>query len=58
MSPGAACGDPRAAPGYLEARRHAGGVSPEGPGNRALRDLLAPPNKLKPKNWWLWALGL
>ena len=23
MSPGAACGDPRAAPGYMEARRHA-----------------------------------
>ena len=29
MSPGAACGDPRAAPGYLEANRHARGVPPE-----------------------------
>ena len=34
MSPGAACGDPRAAPGYLEARRHARGVPPGAPGKR------------------------
>ena len=39
MSPGAACGDPRAAPAYLEARRHAGRVSLEGLGNPALSGL-------------------
>ena len=42
MSPGAACGDPREAPEYLKASRHARRVSPEGPGNLALRNLLAP----------------
>ena len=30
MSPGAACGDPTAAPGYLEARRRARRVPPGG----------------------------
>ena len=49
MSPGGACGDPRAAPRYLEAHRHARSVSPEGGGNRALRRRLALPNKLKPQ---------
>ena len=39
MSPGAVCGDPRTALGYLEARRHARRVSPDGPGNRALSGL-------------------
>ena len=61
MSPGAVCGDPRAAPEYLEARRHARRVPPEGPGNPRIPRLsagLAPLNPQKPKNWWLWALGL
>ena len=52
MSPGAACGDPRAAPGYLEARRHAWRVPPGSGGKRtgpALVYILALPNKLKPQ---------
>ena len=54
MSPGAACGDPRAALGYLEARRHAQRVSPEGPGNPALTKVLAPRKPQEATNWWLW----
>ena len=49
MSPGAAGGDPRAAPGYLETRRHARRVPPGCGGNRALVLFLALPNKLKPQ---------
>ena len=43
MSPGAACGDPRAAPGYLDARRRAPEEAPGCRGNRALVVFLAPP---------------
>ena len=49
MSPGAACGDPRAAPGYMEARRRAPGEAPGCGGNRAFVPVLALPNKLKPQ---------
>ena len=35
MSPGAACGDPTAAPEYMEAPRPAPGEAPGGGGNRA-----------------------
>ena len=49
MIPGAACGDPRAAPEYLEARRRARRVPPGGGGKTELRALLAPLNKLKPE---------
>ena len=41
MSAGAACGDPRAAPGYVEASRHARGGPPGGGGKTELVDLLA-----------------
>ena len=44
MSPGAAFGDARAAPGYLEASGHARRVPPEGPGNPDLSAGLAPPD--------------
>ena len=47
MSPGAACGDPRAAPGYLEASRHARGGAPGCGGKTDLRRFLAP---LTPNN--------
>ena len=58
MSPGAACGDPRAAPEYLEARRHAQGSALGGGWKRQVLYILAPPNPQQPINWWLWALGL
>ena len=32
--------------------------APRRPGQMALVGGLAPPNNQKPKNWWLWALGL
>ena len=41
-------GGPQACPGGALGR----------PGQTDLSTLLAPPNKLKPKNWWLWASGL
>ena len=39
MRPGAACGDPRAAPGYLEARRRAPEEAPGGGGKTELNGL-------------------
>ena len=58
IRPGAVCGDPRAAPGYVEARRHARRVPPGGGGKTEFVYILAPPNLQQPINWWLWALGL
>ena len=34
------------------------GGAPGSPGQRALREVLAPPNPQQPINWWLCALGL
>ena len=53
MSPGAACGDPRAAPGYLEARRHARGGAPEGGCKRSLCPAWPPQT---PKTYTLMAM--
>ena len=55
MSPGAACGDPRAAPGYLEHRRRAPGESPGCGGNPALTGHSGGPGP--PKNYKLVAMG-
>ena len=64
MSPGAACGDPRAAPGYVEASRHARGC-PGRPGFNGLEPTgtnlvtgLAPPDPQQPIDWWLWAISV
>ena len=60
MSPGAACGDPRAAPGYMEASRRAPGL-PQGAGVKRsearLRAGLAP-DPQQPIDWWLWAISV
>ena len=42
MSPGGACEDPRADPGFLEARRRVPGDAPGCGGNPRISDLLAP----------------
>ena len=54
MSPGAACEYPRAAPGYLEARRHARRVPPGGPGKRSWWRAWPPQT---PKTYKLMAMG-
>ena len=43
MSPGTVCGDSRAAPGYLEARRRAPGEAPGGGGKTELSAVNAYP---------------
>ena len=58
MSPGGACGGPRAAPGCMEARGRARGVPPGGGGKTELIYILASPKNPEPTNWWLWALAL
>ena len=55
--PVAACGDPRAALGYLEATGMPGGCSRK-PDVNGLKHPPGSSNNQKPKNWWLWALGL
>ena len=54
MRPGAACGDPRAAPGYLEASRHAQGGAPEGGCKRSWWRAWPPQT---PKTYKLVAMG-
>ena len=57
MSPGAACGDPRAAPGYLEASRHARGMPPGGGGKRTGTELRGAWPPQTPKTYKLMAMG-
>ena len=54
MSPGAACGDPRAAPGYLEASRRAPEVPPGCRGKRSLYSAWPPQT---PTTYRLVAVG-
>ena len=58
MNPGAACGDPRAALGYLEARRRAPREAPGGGGNPAFVRGLAPPRPPKLIHWCVWAISV
>ena len=57
MNPGAACGDPRVAPGIWRPAGMPGGVPRGAHVNGVGRDP-GSPRPPKPINWWLWAISV